>query len=335
MSFINARIRGTGCNPAEYHTQLEGVERGDPNFIISPSSLKAFFQCPSRWRHGYESPESKAKDFGSLLDCCLLTPDQFPKRYAIAPATYQAEPKKKGEPMETKPWNNNATLCKEWNAEQHAAGREVVKADDVLEVKDAIARLTGDPVIAPWLAACDSQVWVEGQWQDEATGLFIPVRCLLDFVPRADSEFSSSLGDCKTTTNGGLREFERQAIGLGYHVQAGFDLDLFNAATGEDRTGWTLLGVENYPPYEPIRRILDPHLLELGADEYRRALKVYCHCLKTQVFPGYDDHRDATQGYSVLTAPPWLEYASASDKLSSLVEAELSTEEKLDAAFGK
>ena len=330
MSFINCRIFGIGIDPAKYHNQ--SISRGDPNYPMSPSALREFMRCPSRWRRGYEPPESKSKEFGSLFDCRLLTPTQFESRYAIQPETYEAESKKKGEPSETKPWSNNANVCKAWNAEQRAAGREIVTAKELAECDAATARLMADPIIAGWHGQCDTQVQVEGMFQDQATGLFVPVRCLIDYVPRLDSEFASCLGDLKTSTSGSLAFFERQVYQMGYHIQAAFDLALFNAAAKEDRNTWCFIGLENYPPFEPFRRMLDSEFISLGRMAVDAGLRYYAQCLKRDEWPSYDDHSDAVQGWSVVAPSSWMEYEALSNKMAADVDAELTTEQKIDRA---
>lgn len=91
MSFQNAAVaKGPTC-PSEYHNQE--FRPGDKRLAMSPSSLKSFGQCPSRWVAGYHSPDSYSKDFGSLLDCLALTPELFDSRYSIHPTSYIAAAK--------------------------------------------------------------------------------------------------------------------------------------------------------------------------------------------------------------------------------------------------
>jgi hypothetical protein len=327
VSFQNAKVHVGAVNPDAYHAQE--FERGDKRLAMSPSSLKAFGQCPSRWRAGYNSPESDAKDFGSLLDCLALTPDLFETRYAVSPATYPAEGKKKGDPTEDKPWNWNATFCKDWRKDQ--GGKRVISQSELAEAKAAVAALRRDSVIADFIDASDTQVLVTADYHDEATGLVIPVRCLMDFVPRKDSEFPKSLGDLKTTRSAALQPFTRFAFQMGYHVQAGFDLDLFVAATGEDRCNWCFILQENYPPFQTGKRLLSEDFITLGRVEYRRLLAAYCWCLKNGKWPSYDDTDEAIQGWSLIAPEPWMEsQAMFAPKFTTEEPPPTETEETLD-----
>ena len=73
MSFTDAKIVSSGVNPNDYHQQE--AQRGSAAFLMSPSALGAFMQCPARWIAGYQSPESKSKRWGSLMDTLLTLPD--------------------------------------------------------------------------------------------------------------------------------------------------------------------------------------------------------------------------------------------------------------------
>ena len=324
MSFQNCKIEGVGVNPAEYHNQQ--VKRGDNLFPISPSALNAFRKCPSRWLAGYQREESASLRTGSLFDCRLLTPEQLPKRYAVQPVTYTND---KGE---TKPWAWQSNTCKAWGAEQRKAGREIASTDDLMAANSAAARYMADPVIRDWHNASDTQVLVTGEYQDEITGLVVPVRCLLDYAPRIGTEFELCLGDLKTARSGELVSFVKSVYLLGYHVQAAFDLALYNAATGEKRNTWCWLGIENEAPWEPFKRMASPEFLDIGRQQMLSALQAYCRCLSRGQWPGYDDHPDAVQGWSVCEPLPWMAYEAASDKLNALVQSELTVEQTLEVA---
>lgn len=295
----NAKIVAVGVEPQAYHTQE--AKRGSVGFAMSPSQLKEFSKCPDRWVRGYEPPQSEAKDYGSLLDCRLLTPDLFPKRYAVRPATYTND---KGE---TKPFNLNSNVCKAWVEEQD--GKEVISAAHVEDTDSAIARLNQDEVIAAFLAASDRQVLVVGEWHDDDTKLVVPIRCLIDLAPRKDSEFCKSLSDFKTTRSAALTPFQRQCYQMGWHIQAAFDTDLYVAASGEDRCNWCFIVQESYAPWQPAKRLLSHDFMELGRTEYRRILATYCACLKANQWPDYDSNDEAVQGWSVVRPEPFMESA--------------------------
>jgi hypothetical protein len=230
----------------------------------------------------------------------MLTPHQFTSRYAIQPLEYVNEDGDK------KKWNNNAHTCRDWKTLRTAEGKEVVTTTDVKACEAAVNRLRADDILNAFLTASDCQVWVEGDWQDEATGLSVPCKCLIDCVPRLDTEFAKALGDLKTTRNGSLLVFQRWCFSAGYHVQAAFDTDLYVAATQEDRPSWCWLVQENFEPWEPARRLCSQDLLTLGRATYQRLLANYCQCLKNGRWPDYDATDEAVQGWSIVEAEPFL-----------------------------
>ena len=320
MSIEHAQLIGTGVNPDEYHAQKS--ERGTIQFSLGSSQLRTFAQCPARWVAGYEPPDSEAKEYGSLLDCLALTPDQFGKRYAIEPGKY------KNEKGEEKPWNNNANACKDWRELQ--VGREIIKAKQYGECQTAIKRMLSDEIIAAWFDASDRQVWLSAKWHDETTGLVVPLKCLLDFVPRKDSEFCKCAGDLKTTRNGSLLVWQRFCYQMGYHVQAAFNLDLLAAATKEDRNTFCFILQENFPPWQPAKRMLAEDFLTLGRASYQNSLANYCQCLKSGKWPDYDMHDESVQGWSVVRPEPFMAEREAFAPHFSFTEPEEAPAEQIE-----
>lgn len=334
MSFQKAKIAGVNVCGQEYHRLKNGVKRGDPKFVMSPSALKAFARLPSRWIRGWEPPETKSLEWGNLVDCRTLTPELFHARYSVQPLTYldtkMVCPKCKSqtdsktcracgvERIATQieiEWDNRSTHCSDWNAAQREQGKEVVTYDGLAECDKAVQRLfepmDGDDTIKRFYDASERQVLLTGEWHDEDTGLIIPVSALLDLVPRGDSEFADNAGDFKSTVSAHPVYFKKQAFKYGYHIQAAFDLDLLNAATGQERTTWCFIIQENFAPYEPNRAIYgqdtgigEPSFLDVGRMEsfggYRALLKLYCRCLKENKWPGYNSIGMTVQGWCVL-----------------------------------
>ena len=309
MSFQNCKLAGKGVSPDAYHDH--NIQRGEREHPVSPSMLKAFAHCPSRWIHGYVSPDSQSKDFGNLLDTLVLTPELFGKRYAVEPSEYTNE---KGE---KKPWHNGAKVCKEWQLDQIAKGLIITNDVAIAEARLATQRIIDDEILSGFIAASDRQVLVEGEWLDEKTGIVLPVRCLLDLAPRPDTEFATCLGDLKSSRSAAIQAFQRDVFKFGYHIQAAFDLDIFNAATGEQRGKWCIVVQENFQPFEIGRRMMvdvEPgtqpesgNMINLGRSQYRRILENYCWCLANEKWPSYDDTDESSGGWTAIAAEPWME----------------------------
>lgn len=315
----NAKIVGVGINSDDYHAQE--AERGSREFVMSSSSLRAFGQCPERWRHGYSSPDSDAKEWGSLVDTRLLTPEQFPARYAVTPEFYETTVmrcpvcksesdskacRKCGQDRKeveiAKPWNGNSKICAQWVEAQE--GKTIVSSKLVADCDAALKRLWSDKVISDFIGSCDTQVHIAAEWHDPKTGLVVPIQALLDLVPRPGSHFLMVAGDLKTTRSGQCGPWTRFAFQMGYHIQASFFLDMLNAAEGAEegmgRANFCFLLQENFAPWQPGKRMMSEDFLALGRIEYQRLLGNYAACLLADRWPGYDDHEGTVQGWSLV-----------------------------------
>ena len=273
---VEARDCGHGISFATYSAQPEGVKRGHLDYILSGSDLMEFDTCPHRWVSGYKDEETKFTEWGSLLDC-LLMDGTHERRFAVCPETYENEKK------EVKPWNFNATVCKGWRTKAEGEGRQVVKPDLLKDAQEAAAVVLKDKQVADLFEASRKQVMVQGFYDDRETGLRIPLRCLIDLVPP-----KGMLADFKTATTAHPRAWVKHVFTFNYHVQAARHLDLWNAATGEQRVDFRHYIQESFAPWETAKRILSEEFILLGRDRYVRALKRYAACVKTGIWPGYD-----------------------------------------------
>lgn len=302
--FTEAKVWHNRC-PSEYHKQ--SFHRGQRSFVMSRSELCEFARCPARWKAGYKSEDTASTSWGSLLDSLLFDrPEQFTKKYAITPRTYPA-PKshakvKSGEIKEGAPldWNGNATYCYEWKELQ--VGKEFVKEDDYNRVKRARQTLLETDGMGDLMSDWETQVLVTGDYHDEDTGFTIPVKGLIDIVPKlANTATGKMLIDLKTCTSAASHSWDKSVFTYGYHLQGSIYLDLYTAATGEDRNTFGHIIQESFEPFHVEKRILSQEFIELGRMQYLTALKQYCQCLKTGDWPGYPS-RTTIDGWG-LTEP--------------------------------
>ena len=284
----NAKIVGTGITPEVYTRQEPGVERGDPMFVMSRGELMAFAACPHKWMKvgsGFEG--SAASDWGSAIDCLLLTPSEWDARFAVKPETYLDS--KTGEP---KPFTMSSNWCKKWAEEQ--GEKTLVKHDEYEEMQSAIAAL-GDTDVSRFLPKAQKQVMAVAEWADKATGLVVPIKVLLDLVPaKDDPEFGKVILDLKTTTNASEKAWCDKVDRENYDAQGALFFDVYRSATGEDRCEFWHIVQETDAPYEvAIWRFGtgmeggEPGFLDLGRIKYESALERYCQCLSTGKWYGY------------------------------------------------
>ncbi len=296
-----AKIVGDGVSSERYLAQADGVKRGSNEFVMSRSDLMEFNNCPHRWVSGYSEDETKATDWGSLVDCFLMDRNAISDRFIILPATYTNE---KGE---TKPWNWNATVCKDWRKEHNAAELKTeVKNEIFFSAKSAAELILADPQLDDLFANSRKQVMITGVYEDKETGIRVPVKAALDLVPTD----ASYLVDFKTANNAHPRAWKRKVFDFGYHTQAAMHMDLWNAATGETRNEFKHVIQENVHPFEVAKRFLSSEYLAIGRRSYIGALKRYAKALSTGVWETYDQSDDSSDmvidGWLMTSPEPWM-----------------------------
>jgi hypothetical protein len=302
----NGQIVATNYDSRNYC--LQSYRRGDACYVMSRSDLMEFAICPLRWRRGAKADDSiDSTEWGSLVDCIVLDEDRFDSRFAIKPETYPSE--KGGE----KPWSGNSTWCKEWIREQ--GDKICITNETWRDAFSAADRLKKDLIIGPLLETSDFQVYVTAEYHDEKTGIVVPVKALIDIVPR--KSLACSLIDSKTARDANPAQWGRVVNARGYHVQAALHLDCYNSATGEDRDEFRHIVQENFAPYEVSKPNLDSSFINLGRARYIDALKLYAKCLKSNSWDSYDDlQRENYDGWPVVSPEAYMVTASDPDWLS-------------------
>ncbi len=285
----NAKIVGENVDPRVYHAP--NANRGDLSLVMSASQLKAFLDCPEEWMAGVEDEATKSTDFGSMVDCLLLTPAQWDANFFVTPQTYPDA--KTGEP---KAWTLKANYCKDYE-QTHGAGKQIVKASEFLDAEQAVKALTQVPLIRDIVFGSNTQVHVTSEYHDEETGLVIPLKRLIDLVP--GKPFDKSLMDLKTCRSVHPRAFKSHVHEYGYALDAAFSLDIYNAATGEDREDFRFIIQKNSAPWTTGLRLLNKEWVDFGRRQYIAALQEYAHCLKTGKWPSHEE-RAALRGEVVI-----------------------------------
>lgn len=297
--FRNAREVCADYDPREYHKQP--LPRGHRDYVMTRGQLMKFNWCPAGWINGAEDESSKATEFGNGLETVVLSKHHFFERIAICPSAYTN--KKGGQSL----WKNDRRIPEvaEWLNENE--GKLILKADVNGQIHAAAKRLEEDERIGALLVSSDTQVLVTGEYHDSATKIVVPVKALIDLVPRIGSPYQKCIADLKTARNAAPGIWGRVCFEDDLHVQAAWNMDLYVAATGEDRTDWLHVIVENRHPYEPARRIMESKFRELGRNQYLNALQRYCRCLATGYWPGYDDEGDTLEGWGWTYLEAWME----------------------------
>jgi hypothetical protein len=333
IKFSEAKVIGSGINPDEYHR--ENVMRGMPGYVLTRSSLLLFNSCPKKWINGWNPRDSDGTEWGSLIDCLVLTPERFADTYIVEPQFYPAPEdctavkQKKCKAGDALPWNNQTKYCQEWKAAQYP--RIVLSAKEYAEAQTAVEILFKDERIANLLVGSQKQVWVEGIYNDPATKMAVKVKTLIDIVP--NGIHSNDLADFKTTRSAHKSSWPKAVSLYGYDVQAALCLDLFNAATGEHRNTFLHAMQENTPPFQTARRLLSQEFVNFGRMKLKGALERYCQCLKHNLWPDWDE-LSPFNGWSIVEPDSWMiKNIESPESFEPTEDNQEQPEEELSGAF--
>jgi hypothetical protein len=252
--------------PEDYHQIGGNTIKGNEDYVMSFSELKRFAKCPRRWMHSPPQKRTKGLNFGSLVDCMVLTPDEFSNQFII----------------NTDFPNFQSNAAKNWRDTMEAGGFTVIAKKDADEAQRVVERIKEDDQLMRILQHSRKQVAVRWTYTDEESGMVVPLKSLVDILPNKPN---NSLGDLKTTANAEPRKWVNTIVDYSYHVQAAMYLDGVNQAQGLQRDSFFHIVIESEDPYEPEGRRLSSNFLTCGRLWYRNQLARYCGCVMSGVWP--------------------------------------------------
>ena len=335
----NCSIVSKDASLRAYHAQ--DAKPGEPKFSLSVGDLLEIGKCASRFIASGGSPRHPASKWREFLACLHLTPRQLDLRFAFRPDSYQTQVltcpacgsvtdaqicrkchQRRRLKEVQKPWSGSADYCAKWTQRALERNQTIIKTDERTAADQALKRLLADPAIADFRDSSDCSLWLKGQWHDADTGRDIPVRTLIAYWPKPNSTWGRALGDFKTPRDAGHGAWTRLCYYAGYHVRAALALDLFNAATGEDRNAFFFVLSECTEPFEPARRQLTPQFIGLGRKTYQNLLAYYARCLHTQQWPSYDALAEGQDAWTAVDLEPWMERGVGSAPAAGLNQPE-------------
>lgn len=262
---------------------------------ISSSGLRTIFD-PGKGPMAYwvESPfnplrlvpgEKEAFVLGRAVHHLVLGEVDFSRHFTFEPATYPDA--KTGE---AKPWNNNATFCRQWR--QHVTegeGRTILTAKQL----EAIRGMAG---ILPWQKGLEdsgltnSAVVRAGALsglvehsiiaKDEETGIWL--RSRPDAIPLDSTEFN----DFKTTTGVDYETLQRTLGDFRYDMQAVLASMCLKQAAGLEFSSYAFIFAEKTPPHAvEVAELRNVDLDEARLD-LRAAIRTFARCMETGRWPG-------------------------------------------------
>lgn len=135
--------------------------------------------------------------------------------------------------------------------------------------------------------------------------------------------------DLKSAFSAEELKWTRHVFDLGYYYQGAAYLDATNVAiqSVRPRTSFGHIISESSPPYEPALRMLSEEFLAIGRAQVARDLALFCQCVATRHWPGYQeaDTRLRMGRWSLTEPTPWMQNAA---HISTFKTPAVATEEK-------
>lgn len=262
----------TDLSIEDYHADETAISKSQLDTLdLSPAIFYARHRAVGR-----PAPTAKQGQLeGSLAHCAILEPDTFFNRYAIGPTA-----------------NRNTKIWKEF-VETHT-GITAIQGDQFDAAFAQSKSVRALPEIGEALA--NGQPEVSAFWTDEETG--VECRCRPDWVNDC-GDAGVILIDVKTYSIASPNEFRRQVARKFYDKQAAFYSDGYEAASGRRVLGFIFAAVEDSYPWAANAFMLDEDSLESGRQKYRKNLRTYAECVRTNKWPGY------STGIDVIRLPSW------------------------------
>jgi hypothetical protein len=264
---------------------------------VNHSKLLGFKHTPAHARDLFlnEKPPTKATQFGWLSHLAILEPSRLWEEAAVRPDV-------DGRTKEGRP------ILQKWKDENK--GKIVVTEEEREKLETMVARVRAHETAREYIEG-PGQNEVSICWIDEETK--IPCKGRIDrlaavsrmpgiqpeYVPQGDQFMVvidvKTLGDVATPRN-----VERSIYNYDYASAAAMYLDGLQqvAPTKEDRP-FVWLVVETDSPHLVRLFTPNPDLLEWGYQRYRKWLRQYAECHRTNNWPGWDP------GIEEANLPPW------------------------------
>ncbi len=267
---------------------------------------------------GKDEDDTADKLMGRCFDIVHLQRPRVGELIAVVPPTYPFEKstgrgaKKITEEID-KPWNGNATFCRNWIKQQNSEGREVLRAKqrnrlvamaDSLDSIAAVREMVEGALIQPCIF-----------WRDPQTGLMCKAKL--------DCYKAGRIGDDKKVAKSAAWEpFSGHVLAYKIHCQAAMYLDGINALlklSGEKPPNdqrVRIMVVEDFPPHDAAvydmvdNPLSDSYLwLKAGRDAWHGVLQQVAFCLKHGAWPGLNTETSTdglTEAMS-LTTTEWVQ----------------------------
>lgn len=266
--------------------------------ILSYSSLKQFNKSPEHFVHYLKDKFSPtpAMIFGLLLDKMILTPGTWQEDFVVKPdknpylKDLEAE---FGKAEGREKYEQNKITEQKWLEDNQ--GKTFVTQDQI-DTATFITKKVFANAEAAALLSLVTQTQKRIEFTDKTTGLKV---CGYE-----DGEGDNIIMDLKSCINADPEEFVRQAIKLGYDLQAAVYLEAAKLRSFKFPEYWFLC-VETSEPYGISVIRASDEFIEYGKLTLRNSLDNFKYCLDNKLFHQSYQFRNKF-GPLTLELPGWL-----------------------------
>jgi hypothetical protein len=233
-----------------------------------------------------EAGSSDAQAWGTLLNDLLL----FGTRdYYVRPDVYETGDRKPetGKP-ETKPWNGNAGVCKEWLRAHRDRPVIRAKGEHSAEWLDkAAAKALADPRVRELLKVCAHKEVSIFARHEEYHFLLKGRPDLLGVFPDGRVVYA----DIKTTTDASTRNFSREILKWGYHKQFALGREILHRLGYSPFEGFLIIVEKGDEPRVQVRKLAE-RAMDKGDLDLDDELKIYGQCRVSGKWPDFPDEME-------------------------------------------
>lgn len=230
-----------------------------------------------------ESDDKSHLSKGRARHTLFLGESGFARDFVIQPEDYPAGatyPSQDG--TEQKKWTYAAAWCKAWKAAQIKAGKSILPAGELEDIKGAAARLNAHPEIRDG-GILNGLIEHSIFWRDPVSGLWLKSRP--DVIPTD----SAMLVDYKGAADVSYRAIERGMGDFGYAQQLALGGEGLREVAGIEITDYVLVFQKWVAPWSVNVKPVTGEAIQFGACQNRRGINRIAKALETGIWPGPDD----------------------------------------------
>ena len=250
---------------------------------ISSSDLKRMMKSMASWKYYHDNPDdndTEALQFGRAYHKLMLEPDDFDNEFVVSPKFDRRTKEGKAAYEEFL---------------KSSEGKEVINEETYQKLLEMQIALYNTPFV---------KLLIKGEheksifWKDEQTG--ITLKCRPDSFGRIKDQYIAI--DLKTTKDAETDHFMRDALKLGYDLQAYHYCDGLEHEYKKPFK-FIFIAQEKTAPYLVNVLEADEYFMKNGKELRDSLLEKYKMCCETDTWPGYMDENG---GINSLTIPEFL-----------------------------